>query len=362
MVQINQNLPILTGLRFFAAFHVVIFHNLYLFGDSIKLLPPWIVHFITKGESAVSFFFILSGFIMAHAYKGRIQTKKQRKEYLLSRFSKLYPLYLVGLVFDFSRVWNYFFAHYDFKRALIKLLISAFAYLTMLQSWVPNLTPVWNSPAWSLSCEFFFYFVFIYIFDKIYLTQNKFKLILIFYFIPILIFSILKLSGVDLTTPFFYTFWRSFPLLRLTEFLIGISIFSLLDNNSILKLHLRKFSSLYFWGSLIISLIIATQPIDKNFKIFTQLFMIPLFSTLIASATFEGILFQSIFSNKVMIYLGGASYALYILHQPLKNYFTESQTLLSGFTYFIGIVLLSCLFYDFFEKPMQKWIKQRFNS
>ena len=95
-----RQLKILTGFRFFAALHVVCFHNFYLFGELQNLLPRFWYIFVQTGESAVSFFFILSGFILTHVYKEKISTKNEKVTYFIARIAKLYPLYLLGLLLD----------------------------------------------------------------------------------------------------------------------------------------------------------------------------------------------------------------------------------------------------------------------
>ena len=51
----------LTGIRFFAAFHVLFFHNFYIAGSSvIESTPKFMKSIFSFGDSAVAFFFILS--------------------------------------------------------------------------------------------------------------------------------------------------------------------------------------------------------------------------------------------------------------------------------------------------------------
>jgi len=75
----KSQISILTGIRFFAAFHVVLYHNLFLFGEeAIESIPSLIYSFIQKGEAAVSFFFILSGFILTYVYRDKLKTPKEK--------------------------------------------------------------------------------------------------------------------------------------------------------------------------------------------------------------------------------------------------------------------------------------------
>jgi hypothetical protein len=76
----------LTGLRFFAAPHVVWFH--YAPG-----LPHWPGNIVRNGYMAVALFFVLSGFVLAYTYEGR--TVEPRR-FWLARFARIYPGYLTA--------------------------------------------------------------------------------------------------------------------------------------------------------------------------------------------------------------------------------------------------------------------------
>jgi peptidoglycan/LPS O-acetylase OafA/YrhL len=47
---------------------------------------------------AVDLFFVLSGFVLAHAYEGRLRRGLTPLEFLRQRWARLYPLYALGLV------------------------------------------------------------------------------------------------------------------------------------------------------------------------------------------------------------------------------------------------------------------------
>ena len=142
-------LPALTGVRFFAAFYVVLSHSLPWVAMRFRI--PWPAKiFLSNGYLAVAMFFLLSGFILAYTYDEQIAGSRNRARFWEARFARIYPVYLLSLVLAF---W--------FERGLhIKTQI---AVLTMTQAWNP-LSPetvgAWNYPAWTLSVEAFFYLVF----------------------------------------------------------------------------------------------------------------------------------------------------------------------------------------------------------
>jgi len=64
----RPRLPALTSLRFFAALHVVFFHFL---AFKIASSEGWLGQISSIGYVGVSFFFVLSGFILVYTYAGR---------------------------------------------------------------------------------------------------------------------------------------------------------------------------------------------------------------------------------------------------------------------------------------------------
>ncbi|CAK08034.1 acyltransferase family protein [Rhizobium johnstonii] len=84
-------IPSLDGLRGVAALLVV--------GAHIGLIfPIRAPHLVTMGDEAVGLFFALSGFLMAHLYGSRPVTRENVLDFLVSRFARIYPVYLVAVV------------------------------------------------------------------------------------------------------------------------------------------------------------------------------------------------------------------------------------------------------------------------
>lgn len=82
----------LDGLRGIAALAVIGLHLGGLFGP---LSFP-------GGYLAVDLFFVLSGFVLAHAYDERLRTQMTARAFLLARAIRLYPLYLLGFCVFFG--------------------------------------------------------------------------------------------------------------------------------------------------------------------------------------------------------------------------------------------------------------------
>jgi len=80
----------LTGLRFFAAFAIVFHHSRGTFLP-VDAMSRWPL------DSAVSFFFVLSGFILTHVYP-ELPTRKHVTKFFLARFARLWPVHVLTLV------------------------------------------------------------------------------------------------------------------------------------------------------------------------------------------------------------------------------------------------------------------------
>ena len=100
-----------------------------------------------QGYVGVSFFFVLSGFVLTWSVK----EKTPLKQFYLKRFARIWPSHAVTLFIAACLPMVGGGVH------LLSLLVSA----TLLQTWLPwRMDPFsFNKVAWSLSCETFFYLV-----------------------------------------------------------------------------------------------------------------------------------------------------------------------------------------------------------
>lgn len=142
-----QRLDSLTSLRFFAALMVAVFHSCVPWAYSG---PTGIVG--NLGWLGVTFFFVLSGFVIAWTYR----PGQSYAGFIGRRLARIYPLHLAMLVF----VLAVFAATGHVAGGYRGTPLGTVADALLLQAWDPldpRVNLAWDGVAWSLSCEFFFY-------------------------------------------------------------------------------------------------------------------------------------------------------------------------------------------------------------
>ena len=333
----------ITFTRFIAAIAIVISHfNKDLFLYQIKYLSD----IFLRANVGVSYFFILSGFIMIVAYH-----KKDKIDYLdyyKNRFARIYPLYIIGLLLYLTTRFT--------NLSFYKL----FLYLFGFQSWVPGQVMVFNFPGWSISVEFLFYLVFPFLYNYFYSKQNKSIWVVgIIIWILTQIFSNLYINSTSYEGPHTqsHEFIAYFPLLHINEFLVG----NLAGLYFIKNFRKKNYDIPIFliFTSILLSLIFI--PV-----FFHNGLMALLFIPLIVLISCNNGWLTKIFSLKPLEYLGEISYAIYIIHIPIlyilrsvlwDNFQMKDSNIIFGI-YLIVLIIFSGLFYEFIEKPLRDYLKK----
>lgn len=144
----------LTGLRFVAAAIVVWYH----FGESTtwrgpRVLATTLEHLRGAGFAAVTLFFVLSGFVLAHAYTDGARFVGGLGRYAAIRVARIYPTHIVTtlLVLWLASRWYDGMAPTTAVTALV---------LTSFHAWVPDHVFALNFPSWSIGVEVFAYLLF----------------------------------------------------------------------------------------------------------------------------------------------------------------------------------------------------------
>ena len=159
----KRRLNALTTLRFFAAMHVVLFHcaptlaiktgerlaaitshSPAIVRDLVAVVSQGLIAVMDAGPWSVSFFFILSGFILVYNY-GDGRNSLDAGRFWVARFARIYPVYLIGFLLAMPFVLEGVRQYHGHSphQALTGGLLAA----GLLQSWVPHYAVFWNIPA-----------------------------------------------------------------------------------------------------------------------------------------------------------------------------------------------------------------------
>lgn len=142
-------LDALTSLRFFAALAIVTEHSRGVF-LSQDVLTAWPL------DQAVSFFFVLSGFVLFHVYPD-LPDKQAIGRFWLARVARLWPAHLSALL-----VLLLFMADQIHLLLGSDSLIIVVANLFLVQAWIPlpDFYFSLNAVSWTISTEMGFYLLF----------------------------------------------------------------------------------------------------------------------------------------------------------------------------------------------------------
>jgi peptidoglycan/LPS O-acetylase OafA/YrhL len=370
----------LTSLRFFAAIGVVFYHTYSTFLPS-KPFPAFVDASIAVGFLGVSCFFVLSGFILAYNYleppgagsSGAIRTG--RRSFLIARFARIYPLYLLGLLIHAPFIVAYRFAHDSSPIiALGKVIVSFGVNAGLAQGWLVALKAGWNPPGWSLSVEAFFYLVFPFVAPIVWRSRRSDLTLLLLLFAT-------GLVAPAIATVFADRGWirpedlalEMIPLFRLPEFLFGIVLARWYFRSADRVSQLPSPGTLLGAGALLLAIAILEQ--GRIPVLILQIgVMMPAFALIIVGlARGDGALHR-LLSRKGLVLLGEASYGIYILHVPLifwVCYFAQRDLRLDAIptpfaadapityaVYLAVLIGLSILSLRWFEEPARRWIRR----
>jgi peptidoglycan/LPS O-acetylase OafA/YrhL len=371
----RPRLPALTSVRFFAALWVALFHmqsmKAFYFGAAA------VRQFASIGYCGVSFFFVLSGFILVYTYSGRATSLRA---FWQARFARIYPALAFCLLITAP---GFFFCCVMMRAHDPRVFVPEWAWVaphmwlsaglsvTLLESWLPQTALAWNMPNWSLSVEAFFYLLFPFLLPR--MTRLSRRQLLAIAPLGLLFALACTLAymhfhpdsagAVDTKTvgPWINAV-KFHPLMRLPEFLMGMAaglLFLRGDRN-------RKMAwPLVLTGLAAIALVVVLSPWIPYLVIHTAL-LAPAFVVLVYGIALRpaGV---EVLEHKVMVALGEASYPFYLLHSTVissvfMNWQTGTvmhQTLLGLATWFLIAVGAAVLVDRLIERPLRRLLRPR---
>jgi peptidoglycan/LPS O-acetylase OafA/YrhL len=392
----KKELKALTGLRLIAAIAIVLDH---MWPVVMKLNPevPYEAAFHQLQFVGMSLFFVLSGFIIHYNYSGIVNSIRGIYEFGVARFSRLYPLLFLLVVFDI--VCNNFFLfagetdRWEYIQDLPYIL-------TGTQSWFYKF--IGNHPiaftyhysfvAWSISTEFFLYLTYpVICFFTLRADSVRSSSWLVGVVVTVSVatlaflkaqvgaveslaahYGIVENSNAAPDIPFAAWFSYISPYPRVLEFATGVVIAQLLSRLGRVLVVEKTISSLICaaaWLYLTAFVLQKYIPSRSLTTVIAVVGLLPPIAIIIFCTARYDLLITRALSAKMIAALGEASYSIYLLHlividktapTAAVDATPENIGLLSAKVVmnFIIIAILSLGTHYYFEMPMRKWLRK----
>lgn len=362
----GPELPALTAVRFFAAIVVVAHH----YAPPPGLPSAWPVRsWLQHGFVGVSLFFVLSGFVLRYTYAPRsVADTASRKRFWWARLARIYPMHLVGLALCAPMIIAARLAKDGLQLGLVKTAIALTVNLTMLGAWLQLAANGWNDPSWSLSAEAFFYACFPFVLARIGGLSRRG-----------LLGVDLAVYAVGMTLPFVFALRAALapgdlapaagvaglsanlPLFHLHEFVLGMLLCLLRPQLDVAWWSARGRSIAA--ASVVVVAVILAFPLRHALLPLAEGLLAPLFALAILGYSFIPTAEVGWFGSKTMRLLGGASFSVYILQQPVFLVLLPAcarlglaSPLLAFGLVTTALVVLSCFAFQYIEEPMRRRI------
>ena len=353
-------LPALTSLRFFAALSVALYH--FLPQDNFLPIqrPGGILSgLFGSGYVGVSFFFVLSGFILTYAH-GR-EFGEQRgsvARFYYARFARIYPVYLFSLLVSAA----VFFGTFQNPRHVAVLVVDAL----MLQAWSAHTILFLNIPSWTLSCEAFFYVLFPLLLLR--LRASSWRRTILWGAVLWLVALAIPAAALGAQLGWHWALWLPEqpgalgfvmnPLATLPLFLAGIVL-----GWAHLRSPLDGRAGLWATGAggavVLVAMLLAQHLPDTLLR---NGLLLPGFAAVLLGAATENPLTR-LLSARPLLLLGEASYAFYLLHYPLNRLWVDrlhgGEGGLAAVEKLALLIPISIAVYVGLERPARWWLLLR---
>lgn len=289
---------------------VVLFH-MSVYSDT----PVLNNKFISNSDLFVDFFFVLSGFVIAHNYSF-LSNFMELKEFFRHRFYRLYPLHFVFLIlFLILEIIKHLLAskiHFNESMMAGNNLTTFFTSLFLLNSvkmlGVSDLS--WNAPSWSISAEMISYLCF----GILTFLLARFKLVKIkmLFYVLIIVSATFILFGFSKSLSLIHNFDYGF-LRGLIGFFTGVICLNVFNNTIHYFANIKKkwFSLAEAIMLIVIFLMIWNAAFIKTFGIIFDLLF---FLSVYLFAMEGGVLSEQFKKVSLLKKLGKYSYSIYMTH------------------------------------------------
>ncbi len=314
-----------------------------------------------KGALAVDFFFLLSGFVLAHLLLHRPMSWI---DFTVGRIARLYPLHILTLL-AMTGVWLFTgdgqMPEGDSPRMLI-------LNLGMAQTILPGGWLSFNAPSWSISVEFYANILVLYAVCRMKAWRSALVIAILIYGLLLAQYGMFDEKHTHAFGPI------SAGLARcIAGMLLGYFLYEVYNRFNTEQTGSSQTS--FIWMSLLqAALVISiTWLILLPRSVTGNMTVLILSAAMILAFTLRRGLVSDILAWPGVSWLGALSYGVYLWHSPLIYLFERLGfnihygTLLTGniptlIVYHIVLLLLSGLTYIIFEKPAKRLINQTWRN
>jgi peptidoglycan/LPS O-acetylase OafA/YrhL len=370
-------LKALTGLRCFAAINIVLFHfsnpqwfnfNFYFpapFTTRTIHVPVLFAPIVNAGFISVSYFILLSGFVLGYNYNARARDGElDRKRFWEARFTRIYPIYFLSLLLSLGTLGEEYRSHTHamFWTGVVLTPL-------LLQGWIPAVATFLNTPAWTMSAEASYYVIFPWLARwkmparvRPYLV--KMAGVWALGLMPGALYMAFNPDGIAHPDRWSYGPWlwalKYTPYAHVFSFIFGVMLANLdaiIPRASQVRLWLGLIGFGGLYGILSLGSLVPYAIIHDGL-------LMPLFALIVLGLAGENLLARAL-GVRPLVFVGEASYCLYLLHFNLWNMIHGSHVLealgLIRFDPWISYVLLialSLVALYFIEKPAQLKLRE----
>jgi peptidoglycan/LPS O-acetylase OafA/YrhL len=344
-------LAALTGLRFALALAVYISHVASPAG-STELVST----LMASGYFGVTFFFVLSGFVLTLNYWDRLGSREGLLDFAVSRLARIYPLYIVILLF---------------LAALTGRSTDLPVHALALQAWHPDLGVAYafNAPGWSIGVELFLYALLPLIIPLAAYVERRWS--------PVWLAAVAVLAMVALAALFAGTdlhdlppgdpssahrwLYRT-PLTRIGDFILGVVAARLYVGWR----HDHRWGSVMVYGALLATIVFATSR-DHLFSEYSWdiSYAVPAMLLILGLALAPLNRVSRVLAHPGLVLLGEASFALYLTHWWLADGLgsgtwatsLDAGTIANEIGILVFVAATSVAIHLYFERPARTFIK-----
>jgi peptidoglycan/LPS O-acetylase OafA/YrhL len=351
----NSMIRPLTSLRFIFALMVFLHHSKIIGLAKSRTFEDIYNAFFRGGSVGVSFFFILSGFILSYSYqKKMLQHEITKKQFWLARVARIYPLYLLTSLLSLPQ--------YKAQILSVTYGIKFLANIFLVQTFSPNLLYL-NMPGWSISAEMFFYLLFPFIISFLFRNNNKTLMYGLMLLLPVVIIVLNNTVPAHFRHFLFYIS----PVIRVTDFFLGICLYQIYKRIDLSKLSPAMASFLEIAALGLFAVFYMYENNIGQVYRYSAYYWLPMCFIILIFTNPVGIVSQFI-SRRFFVYLGELSFGFYLFHVLVAINFLainrrvlhiEHVGVILAIIFFITL-LVSWFSYEKIEKPANSFLRNKF--